>query len=82
MEISARLHSYEFIEIDGFQENLKQELLAKGLSDTVIRQCFNFAAYAAITHDYEDIYSSHDTGLYVHRNYEMSQPEQGGMTMR
>ena len=29
-----------------------------------------------------DIYTSRDTGLYVHKNDAMSQPEQGGMTMQ
>ena len=82
VEIAARLDSYEFIGIDSFQEDAKRDLLEKGLDERVIGMCFNLESYAAITHDFEDIYSSHDTGLYVHRNNAMSQPEQGGMTMQ
>lgn len=82
VEIAARLDSYEFIGIDSFQEDVKRELLEKGLDERVIGMCFNLESYAAITHEFEDIYSSHDTGLYVHRNNAMSQPEQGGMTMQ
>ena len=81
-EIAARLDSYEFMEIGDFRETAKQELVEKGLDERVIGMCFNFESYAAIVHDFEDIYSSQDTGLYVHRNSAMTQPEQSGMTMQ
>ncbi len=82
VEIAARLDSYEFMEIGSFQETTRQDLLEKGLDKRVVDMCFNFEAYAAITHDFESIYSSYDTGLYVHRSSAMSQPEQGGMAMQ
>ena len=80
VEIASRLDSYEFVEIGSFRETAEKELLEKGLDKRVIDLCVNFETYAAITHDFEDIYSSRNTGLYVHRNDAMSQPDQG-MTM-
>lgn len=80
VQIAANLDGYDFVETGSFQEAAKRELLAKGLDEKMLR-CFDFEAYAAIVHDFGDIYSS-STGLYVHRKAAMSPPERGGMTMQ
>jgi hypothetical protein len=81
VEIAGRLDSYEFVEIGSFREKAEKELLEKGLDKKVIDRCVDFTAYAALTHEFESIYSSRNTGLYVRRNGAMSRPEQG-MTMQ
>lgn len=80
--IASHLESYDFVEMAGFEESVKQELLAKGLNEEVIRSCIDFGAYAAISYGYDSVYNSFDTGLYVHKSAALSQPEQGGMTMQ
>ncbi len=79
-EIAEDLDHYDFIEVDGFRETAKKELMAKGLSEQVVDFCFNLETYAAITHDFESIYQSTRTGLYVHWNYFTPKEEQGGMS--
>lgn len=79
-EIAEDLEHYDFIEVDGFRETAKKELMAKGLSEQVVDFCFNLEAYAAITHGFESIYQSTNTGLYVHWNYFAPKEEQGGMS--
>ena len=81
-EIAAHLGSYDFVEKAEFEESVRQELLAKGLSEEMIRSCIDFKAYTAIAYGYDSIYSSHETGLYVHRSAALSQPEQGGISMQ
>lgn len=81
VEIAGRLDSYEFVEIGSFREKAEKDLLEKGLDKKVIDRCVDFTAYAALTHEFESIYSSRNTGLYVRRNGAMSRPEQG-MTMQ
>lgn len=81
VEIAGRLDSYEFVEIGSFRKAAEKELLEKGLDKRVIDLCIDFEAYAAVAYDLESIYSSRNTGLYVHRSDPMSQPEQG-MTMQ
>ncbi len=81
-EIASHLESYDFVEMSSFEESVKQELLAKGLDEEVIRSCIDFGTYAAISYGYDFVYSSLNTGLYIHRNTAMSQPEQGSMTMQ
>lgn len=68
VEIAAHLDCYKFMGISICDEAARQELLNKGLDDWVIEQCFNLSAYAAISHGFDDLYTSEDTGLYVHKS--------------
>lgn len=68
VEIAAHLDCYDFMEIDRCQEQARQELLDKGLSDRIISLCFNLDTYTAIHHEFEDLYTAHDAGLYVHKS--------------
>lgn len=81
--IAEDLGRYDFIEVGSFQENAKKELMEKGLSEQVIGFCFDFDTYAAITHNFESIFHSTKTGLYVHFDYnaprQVPQQEQSGM---
>lgn len=82
VEIAANLDGYDFVQMNSFQESVKRELMEMGLDEKVIDACFDFGAYAAIDHGFESIYCSDSTGLYVHKNHTMSQPERGGMSMQ
>ena len=83
-QIAAHLDCYEFIKEADFRQTAKKELMAKGLSERVVGLCFNFETYAAIIHDCEDIYTSRETGLYVHKSdpsFQLSYwQERSGMT--
>lgn len=80
-EIAGRLDSYEFIPVDHFRADAKQELLAMGLDRRVVECCFDFESYAAILNDFEDLYTSRGTGLYVHRDMGLEQQGLTGMEM-
>lgn len=81
VETAARLDCYEFVEIDGFRETVEKKLLAKGFDKRVLDLCFDLNAYVRIVHNFASSYTSQDTGLYVHRNYDLS-PLEEGMTMQ
>lgn len=68
MEIAAHLDCYKFMEISICDETARQELLNKGLKEWVIERCFNLSIYTAISHGLDDLYTSDDTGLYVHKS--------------
>lgn len=67
LEVGAHLDKYSFLSIEDFQAEAKQELLALGLEERVVEQCFDFTQYAAIRLGWDHLYISDRTGLYVHR---------------
>lgn len=81
--IAKDLDRYIFIEADSFWETAKKELMAKGLSEQVISLCFDFDAYAEITHNFKNLHKSDTTGLYVYFDRyaprQAPQQEQAGM---
>lgn len=64
VEIAAHLDCYGFVDIHGFCEATKAELLAKGVDERALC-CFDYETYAALTHDFGFVHTSKDTGLYL-----------------
>ena len=64
VEIAAHLDCYGFVDIQGFRDATRAELLAKGVDERALC-CFDYETYAALTHDFGFVHTSKDTGLYL-----------------
>ena len=82
LEVGEHLDEYCFLSMEELRTEAKRELLALGLEERVVEQCFDFARYAAIRSGWEDFYRSDRTGLYVYWREDGAQaleqaPDQG-----
>ena len=87
--VAEHLDCFEFIPITDFKKEAKAELMALGLEERVVDQCFDYSQYAAIKYGWGDLYCANDAGQYVRQtdpSFVLSESvwpkrnEQGGMT--
>ena len=64
VEIAAHLDCYGFVDIDGFREAVRAELLSKGVDERALC-CFDYETYAALTHDFGFIHTSQGNRMYL-----------------
>ena len=81
VEIGEHLDAYSFLSTEDFRATVKRDLMENGIEERILNQCFDFNRYAALKYQYEDLYTSIGTGLYVHKVDESFQINTAGPQM-